>query len=175
LVEKSYKQKGDRDMKSLVSICGTAAAALSIVVGLAAPAAALTWPSSITTIRNDHGGYIIDYAIRMNRLKKNNSSVKFAGRCDSACTLLLGLPNSKTCITRAANFGFHLPFGADADSNVVAARYMMNTYPAWVKSWINSRGGLTHQLKVMRYDYASRYMPVCDKANDFALKPMPLF
>jgi hypothetical protein len=39
--------------------------------------------------------------------------------------------------------------------------YMMSSYPAWVRSWLASRGGLNGRLVTMNYAYASRYMRTC--------------
>ncbi|EKF59951.1 hypothetical protein QWE_07631 [Agrobacterium albertimagni AOL15] len=113
-------------------------------------------------IRYDRGGYVIDYAIDMLKMEKSRRLVKFAGRCDSACTIYLGLNKAQTCITTAAKFGFHLPFGSDRRGNQVAANFMMKKYPKWVHKWLEANGGLSSKLKVMPYSYASQYIKPCE-------------
>lgn len=115
----------------------------------------------VIQISNNSGGQIAQYALRVSSARQNGAKVVFAGRCDSACTLYLSLPKGRTCIRPGAAFGFHLPYGASARNNKVAAKYMLRKYPSWVRSWISSKGGLTPGLKTMGYGYASRFIPKC--------------
>lgn len=119
-------------------------------------------------IRYDRGGYVIDYAIDMLKMEKSRRLVKFAGRCDSACTIYLGLNKSQMCITSAAKFGFHLPFGSDRRGNQVAAKFMMKKYPQWVRQWLKANGGLGAELKVMPYSYASKHIETCGSGSSGA-------
>ena len=105
---------------------------------------------------------MIDYAIKAKKLESAGREVKFAGKCKSACTLLMSLPKNKTCVTKSASFGFHLPYGSSRENNLIAANYMMRKYPGWVRSWIRANGGLTSGIKRMSYSYASQYMKTCD-------------
>ena len=138
------------------TVTGTAVA----THGLAARPAA----SPAVTIANDPGGTIIDYAVRVKNRERTGTAVRFAGRCDSACTLHLGLPRSKTCIMPGASFGFHLPYGSSPRANREAAAYLMKSYPEWVRAWIRSKGGLGHQVKTMDYAYASTHLRACSRA-----------
>jgi hypothetical protein len=117
--------------------------------------------SRFVTISNNRGGYVVDYAIRMEEWKKSGTRVRFAGRCQSACTVYLALPASQACIARGASFTFHAPSGSSASATRYAHIYMMKTYPAWVRSWVSSKGGLTRRLVTMNYAYASRFMRPC--------------
>ncbi len=134
----------------------------TLVVGTATMAIAAPWQSNVYTVRNDPGGYVIDYALKMRKMERSGREIRFHGRCDSACTLFLALPKTQACVSRGAAFGFHLPMGESARGNRVAANFMLNTYPAWVRNWLAANGGLTTRLKVMRFDYASRHMPECN-------------
>ena len=113
------------------------------------------------SIAGDRGGYVMTYALRMLKLKQSGRQVQFRGSCDSACTLYLALPRNRVCVTPNASFNFHLPYGASAAGNRVATSYMLNSYPGWVRSWISSRGGLSHNLISMRYDHVSKFLPTC--------------
>lgn len=113
------------------------------------------------SIGSDRGGYVINYGLRMLRWRKNGTQVRFGGRCQSACTLYLGLASSQTCISPGASFSFHLPFGASGRGNKLARDFMMRNYPGWVRSWIRSQGGLSGSMKTMGYGYASRFIKPC--------------
>ena len=113
------------------------------------------------SIAGDRGGYVMTYALRMLKLKQSGRQVQFRGSCDSACTLYLALPSSRVCVTPQASFNFHLPYGASGSGNRIAASYMLGQYPGWVRSWISSRGGLSHNLISMKYAQASKFLPTC--------------
>ena len=141
-------------------LCGVAVVAATLTF----TAEANAFPSfgrRVVSIGSDHGGRIIDYALRMKRLESAGSHMRFAGRCDSACTLYLALPRSRTCVSPGASFGFHLPTGASPRASRVAAQYMLRNYPGWVRSWIAANGGLTYRVKTMGYAYSSRFLPSC--------------
>ncbi len=148
--------------KALLALAG-----LSIVAGSSVSANAVPFrqASPVVNIGYDRGGEIITYALRMKKLERAGSAVRFSGRCNSACTLYLALPSSKACLARNAAFGFHLPYGASPRGNKVAAQYLLRNYPGWVRSWINANGGLTSGIKTMRYEYASKFIKPCAGAT----------
>jgi hypothetical protein len=113
------------------------------------------------TVSDEPGGYILDFALRMLTWRQNGTAVRFTGRCDSACTLYLALPYEQTCVAEGASFRFHAPTAEAGQASEVAQHYMLNTYPGWVKSWIDAMGGLTGELITMNFEYARRHMRVC--------------
>ena len=138
-----------------------------VVSSIAAPAMAYPFGrTSPLTIYSDRGGQVIRYALQAKRMERDNRTIRFSGRCDSACTVYLALPKRLTCVSQGAAFGFHLPYGSNPKGNKVAAQYMMRNYPSWVRNWIYAQGGLTHQTKVMDYSYTSRFLKPC--ANAFS-------
>ncbi len=116
--------------------------------------------NSYITIGHNRGGVVLDYALRSRTLEESGRGVRFKGRCLSACTIYLSV--SRACLGRGASFGFHLPYGSSRRSNQVAAKYMVRSYPGWVRKWLSANGGLERRMKVMPYEYASRYLPSCD-------------
>ena len=106
---------------------------------------------------------MIAYSVEMLKLRESGTKVKFAGRCDSACTVYLSLPRDQTCITRGAVFGFHAPAAATPETSLIAQDYLLERYPEWVKTWIASRGGLSRKLITMDYAYASKFLDRCDQ------------
>lgn len=135
-----------------------AAIVASVLLAAVAPAQA----SSTVFIRNNSGGMIAKYAMIAANYRNTGTQVNFVGRCDSACTLFLGLPASQTCVSRGAYFRFHSPFGVSARQQGMAQDYLLRKYPDWVRQWIGQRNGLTRQLKTMDYSYASKFMRTCD-------------
>ena len=129
--------------------------------------AALAFPSSrlsnTVNIYRDSGGKVIKYALRAKKLAKAQTKVRFAGRCDSACTLYLSIPKRNLCIKPGATFGFHKAYGSTPRGNRTATAYLMKKYPTWVKKWIRDNGGLQSGIKRMDYAYASKYLPTCNK------------
>ena len=113
------------------------------------------------TIRNNSGGNVARFAIRAASMERSGTNVRFAGRCDSACTLYLGLPRSQTCISPGAFFRFHAPTARSARAAGAAQRFMYARYPGWVRSWIAAKGGMTRQLITMDYAYASNFIKQC--------------
>ena len=112
-------------------------------------------------IRDDSGGNVAEYALRLYEFQAARQQVRFVGRCDSACTLFLALPARETCITEGAYFRFHAPSGPSASAAVLVEGYMLHKYPQWVRAWIVAQGGLTDALSTMTYDYANKFMRTC--------------
>jgi hypothetical protein len=117
-------------------------------------------------VKDDRGGVMIDYALRVLEIKRDGTPVKVSGDCASACTLYLTLPPEQICITRSASFGFHLPYGTSASGNRLAASYLHRSYPAWIQLWIKDRGGLSKRMKTMDYRFASRFLQTCNENAD---------
>ena len=58
-------------------------------------------------IHNDRGGNVEQRVHQIEQLRKAGTRVQIRGRCDSACTMFLGLP--RACVARTARLGFHGP------------------------------------------------------------------
>lgn len=112
-------------------------------------------------ISGDSGGVIGDYAVRTASYRRSETRVNFTGRCDSACTLFLSLSPSQICISEGAYFRFHLPQSPSPSVAVAAGQFLMRKYPAWVRSFISSHGGLSPHLITIDYDYARRFINTC--------------
>ena len=117
--------------------------------------------ANAVTISGDSGGQIVSYAMRVASYKRSRTLVKFNGRCDSACTLFMGLPSHQTCISSGAYFRFHSPSAQSQRSARIAQIYMMRKYPGWVRNWISRNNGLSRQLITMKYEYANKFIKSC--------------
>ena len=124
-------------------------------------AAIIATPAQAQTISNDRGGHVIVYALKVAKLRQSGEQVRITGRCDSACTVYLGLPAGQICVTPGAFFGFHKPYGASQQANREAEAHLMRNYPQWVRSWIAGRGGLTGKLITMNYSTAAKHIRRC--------------
>ena len=146
------------------TILGSFSAALIMLISAGESyALSVRGPNSLV-IGGDRGGYLLKYALRMNKLKRSGTVLHFRGSCTSACTVYLALPRNQSCIAPGASFNFHLPYGSSAAGNRLAASYMLNSYPGWVRSWIRSKGGLSHKLISMNYSYAGKFMRTCSRS-----------
>lgn len=133
----------------------------AIMILSAHPASAFMNGSGTYVVRGDRVGNVASYLIKARALRAESVKIRFAGGCDSACTLLLSHPSSDVCITRGARFGFHLPYGERPKDNERARQWLMSAYPGWVRQWISAKGGLNSSLKTMDYGYASRFLKTC--------------
>lgn len=119
-----------------------------LVIGLIAA------PNSVV-IRNDHGGNVASYEMQVRELEGSGTWVQVEGFCDSACTLILR--HDEICVHPGASFGFHRATNADATA------YLLHQYPEWVSRWIDDHGGLTGAIKRMNFEYASQFVPTCER------------
>ena len=67
-------------------------------------AGAVSVQAETVVVRDDFGGNVLQYQARRKQLAKADL-VRIEGRCDSACTMFITLPN--VCVGRGALFGFH--------------------------------------------------------------------
>lgn len=128
-------------------------------------------PRQSISIANNSGGAVGRFVLQAAYLKRSRTSVRFTGRCDSACTLLLALPRSQMCVAPGATFRFHAPMARSQRAAQLAHLYMMRKYPGWVRSFIKRNGGLTRRLVTMDHKYASRFVRPCSTRIGYA-KPL---
>jgi hypothetical protein len=103
---------------------------------------------AVGRIANDRGGQIGRYVDRFEKLRASGQTIIIDGLCASACTIVLGaIPYDRICVTPNANLAFHAAwdFGrrGRAIPNPEATSDLFSMYPAPVRRWIASRGGLT--------------------------------
>ena len=106
-------------------------------------------------VGNDRGGYVVEYFVRARKIEAQGKRFVFNSKCRSACTLYLVA--KRKCIKPGASFVFHAAWGSKDNKQVTD--WMYGQYPGWVRSWINSQGGLSGRLITMPYGYASKFLP----------------
>ncbi|MEN9409488.1 MAG: hypothetical protein RL216_1462 [Pseudomonadota bacterium] len=119
------------------AIGGVSRPVLSILLvatclGLGTSAAALE-------IRRDMGGPVAERVAMIAALERSQTTVRIAGLCVSACTMLLGL--RRTCVEPEARLGFHGPSGSLAGVPLPRAefervsRLIAGHYPPALRAW----------------------------------------
>ncbi len=131
---------------------GIFAGLILFVASLAASVAA----AETINVSDNHGGSVAAYSQRWKGLAARGVNVRIVGKCQSACTVLLGyIPRSKICVTPAASFGFHMARRPDMTA------VLWRGYASDIKGWINAHGGLTPDLKWMAAPDTYRYFRKC--------------
>ncbi|MDP4006525.1 hypothetical protein [Methylobacterium sp. NEAU K] len=107
-------------------------------------------------VSDNHGGSVAQYDSMWSTLAENGKKVRVVGSCQSACTTLLGhVPRDRICVTPEAAFGFHRAH------KQYGTEVMWDGYPADIKAWIKSQGGLTAEFKWMRAPDTYRFFKHC--------------
>ena len=110
---------------------------------------------AVVRIANDRGGLIQRYLDRYDQLKDTGQTVVIDGLCASACTIVLSkIPSNRICVTEKADLAFHAawdlgPRGRQI-TNPEATRTMYLMYPAPVRNWISTQGGLSRHMIFLR-------------------------
>lgn len=119
-------------------------------------------------ISYDPGGELVRYVHHYERLKQERHYVTVDGRCYSACTLVLMLPDGQRCATVNAEFYFHAAyierqvlFWKWREIQQDQTDYMFSLYPRPVRAWVITKGGLGKNHVVMRQDEIYKYMRAC--------------
>jgi hypothetical protein len=135
---------------------------------LAAVASALAVPPAQAEVRilASAGGQVGTFLDLFERVRASGERVVIDGPCLSACTLVLSMvPNDRICVTRRAVLGFHAARSIDRRGRIYAepeaSELVLQTYPAPVRGWIRSRGGLTSRLLLLRGRELAAIYPTC--------------
>jgi hypothetical protein len=137
-------------------------------IGLAMILCALTALPARAEIRilGSLGGQVGPFLDLFERVRDSGERVVIDGPCLSACTLVLSMvPNNRICVTRRAVLGFHAARSIDRRGRLYAepeaSELVLEAYPAPVRSWIRSRGGLTSRLLLLRGRELNAFYPAC--------------
>jgi len=112
------------------------------------------------------GGQVGPFLDLFDRVRESGERVVIDGPCLSACTLVLSIvPDDRICVTRRAVLGFHAARSIDRRGRMYAepeaSEAVLEAYPAPVRGWINSRGGLTSRLLLLRGRELAAIYPRC--------------
>src|ERR1700736_5588870 len=112
------------------------------------------------------GGQVGPFLDLFERVRASGERVVIDGPCLSACTLVLSMvPGDRICVTRRAILGFHAARSVDQRGRMYAepeaSELVLEAYPAAVRGWIRSRGGLTSRLLLLRGRELAAIYPSC--------------
>ena len=112
------------------------------------------------------GGQVGPFLDMFEQVRESGERVVIDGPCLSACTLVLSVvPNDRICVTRRAVLGFHAARSMDRRGRLYAepeaSEQVLEAYPAAVRGWIRSRGGLTSRLLLLRGRELAAIYPRC--------------
>jgi hypothetical protein len=112
------------------------------------------------------GGQVGPFLDMFEQVRESGERVVIDGPCLSACTLVLSVvPNDRICVTRRAVLGFHAARSMDRRGRLYAepeaSEQLLEAYPAAVRGWIRSRGGLTSRLLLLRGRELAAIYPRC--------------
>jgi hypothetical protein len=139
---------------------------IKAVVVAAAICAAISPTRAEVRILASPGGQVGPFLDLFERVRKSGERVVIDGPCLSACTLVLSIvPDNRICVTRRAVLGFHAARSIDRRGRLYAepeaSREVLAAYPAPVRGWISSRGGLTSRLLLLRGRELAAIYPRC--------------
>lgn len=105
-------------------------------------------------VRDDMGGDLGLYEVRLGVYRSLGIKVRIDGACASACTILTQLPPDQVCATERAELLFHRirlqGFGTSDPAGLERENArLVESYPAAIRAWIGSHGGLTDSLLAM--------------------------
>ncbi|MCP3473692.1 hypothetical protein NLM33_25595 [Bradyrhizobium sp. CCGUVB1N3] len=131
-------------------------------------AALLASASACAEIRivQSPGGRVGPFLELFDRVRESGERVVIDGPCLSACTLVLSLvPGERICVTKRAVLGFHAARSVDRQGRFYAepeaSEAVLAAYPAPVRDWIRSRGGLTSRLLLLKGRELAAIYPRC--------------
>lgn len=114
-------------------------------------------PAPVVVVHADYGGPINAFADRVSTYLKRRVTVRIEGECASACTMLAILPPSRLCVGPDAVLEFHQAYLQNRfdplDTSIrtePGTQVLMRHYPARLRAWIASKGGLTADLILLR-------------------------
>jgi hypothetical protein len=144
------------------------AALIASIWTVLAPAGA----SATMRISDDVGGRIGAYVDQYSELRASGERVVIDGACLSACTLVLGIvPRNRICVTRRAMLAYHAAWMPGANGKPVPSsagtQALWDLYPQNIKSWINSRGGLSTKMMFLRGTELTSMYAEC-RSDDWA-------
>jgi|SRR4051794_30834047 hypothetical protein len=114
------------------------AASLHVLLASAAHAAGSSAPYGV-------GGYFTRYDTIVARFNRSGELFRIEGRCQSACTLFLGIRN--VCIERGASLGLHGGRGGKGEISVSSTRHMRAAYNPALRRYLDEH----HAMESRRY------------------------
>jgi hypothetical protein len=126
---------------------------------------------AIVVVDWDLGGRVDLFIARTQEYRATNRRIVIRGKCSSACTLALSLPN--TCVEPSASMGFHAARWLENDTSVpprqrgqrapVETEQMWSSYPAAVQRRLGGLGA--DMVYLSGRELISLGVPACTTAQ----------
>jgi hypothetical protein len=91
------------------------------------------------------GGYFTRYDPIVARFNRSGELFRIKGRCQSACTLFLGIRT--VCVARGASLGFHGGRGGKGEISRSSTRHMRAAYNKTLRRYLDAH----HAMETRRY------------------------
>jgi len=93
------------------------------------------------------GGYFTRYDPVVARFNRSGELFRIEGRCQSACTLFLGIRN--VCVERSASLGFHGGRGGKGEISISSTRHMRAAYNERLRRYLDEHHGMEKRQYLM--------------------------
>lgn len=132
---------------ALLALVALAACGAPSIPASSAPAAPRAASAEPIVIHDNGGGNVVQMISRRAELEASGRPVRISGKCNSACTMLITLPNA--CLDPDARVGFHAPRlpGTRIIPPIVDQLMAMHYRGGILERW---NGEWRHSLKMQR-------------------------
>lgn len=111
-------------------------------------------------IAGDYGGFLVAYEAKWKKLADQHATIRIAGPCVSACTVLAGfIPRDDICVTAKGSLGFHLAFP------YFVTPTLWKDYPPDIQAWITKQGGLSYSLIWLQAPEIYKFFKKCPQGT----------
>jgi len=111
-------------------------------------------------IAGDYGGFLVAYEAKFTKLAAEHASVRIAGPCVSACTIVAKfIPRQDICVTPKGSLGFHQAFPPFVTPT------LWKDYPPDIQAWITQKGGLTYSLLWLQAPEIYKFFKKCPQGT----------
>ena len=113
------------------------------------------------------GGQVTVFMDFWQALERSGVRVKIDGVCISACTFFLAyFPEDRICVTSRASLGFHQASSPSGPEPRFSRALYTMLYPAWVRQWIEAKGGLEDDVHYMFAKDMAGHLALCSGEYD---------
>lgn len=132
---------------ALIALPACAAPPSAVTVATASHSRTAEPAGEPIVIHDNRGGNVVQMIARRNELEASGRPIRITGRCNSACTMLITLPNA--CLDPNASVGFHAPRLPGTEiippivDQLMAMHYRGGILERWNAEW-------RHSLKIQR-------------------------
>lgn len=139
IIPRLFRRAG---LLALIALPACAAPPATVTVATASQPRQAAPAGKPVVIHNNRGGNVVQMIVRRNELEASGRPVRISGLCNSACTMLITLPNA--CLAPDASVGFHAPRLPGTEiippivDQLMAMHYRNGILERWNSEWRHS-------------------------------------